>query len=334
MKKHFLFMALAAMTLGFAACGSDDNGGRSNPNTTPAVNLPAAKNANNACDFNLHNNQDGTMKVIDAKTQTEKENPPRISEINIAEGGTGSVGMINSDGSNYFLSGEVTVQGNRYTFNGKKVKGTIVCDPIPATSRANASESVNLFINLTIILEDGSEAVYTTEEEHPMTATQNIVKGVASDSNLSYLARDWRILESEILLEGDVDAFKTFTGGDLAPIRKEAMDHGAEITGKDYEKLGKTIEYVSFTKSCNIKIVYTDGTVDGGDTKWSSSDYKTFDLSLKDKGMGSKFIADNAHCDILLFEDRCNLMLKTSITNETDKKKYDATLTLRMQAIK
>jgi len=320
MKKQLLTMALLAMALGsFTGCSKDDD------NSTP-VTLSQTKYTNKeACNFDISRQANEGIKTTTGNNEVEA---PDIKNVSISESGQGMVELNDPvTGEKLFLLGNVTMNENVYTFSGAQVSGTVT----KQSAKVRSTNDVTLSINLTITIPGKGKITYSTEGE-AVQAVQNVAD--MAGKNLIALARTWKILEVEVLLKGDVDAFTVAKGGDLRQLRKVAIDAGAHFSASDSLSMEKSILDIDFSANGKIAIRYDNGKLDVADIKNSFDEQACkFKLNLADKGMGGKFLVDNSDVDVILFEDRCNLKFYTNIKEDSGKT-YDVTLTVRMQEAK
>jgi len=324
MTKKFIYFAFAVMTAMCmtTACSSDDD------EETPKdyeVNLPTPPNASNAVQYTL------TTPMISSSTIV---NAPVLKTIDITESSEVLLELYNlAKAKTFYVKEKATINGNTYTFNGSKVKGTIKV--VDAASRLTRSDATVLEINIVVTASETEVYTFVNEVGETVTATKETP--VTGDAILDRLSRTWNILGVIIDLKGgDVKAYEEWdaVGGVLdleTTALQEAIDQGVKLTEQEKNDLKKKVKSVSFTKTGLFSIDYADGKEDVANWKWSNSDKTQFMITLKDKEMGNKFIDNNSRVDFAFNGDRCNMKLST-VFKDSNNKEWDVVLTLKLKS--
>ena len=206
----------------------------------------------------------------------------------------------------------------------KDNKGEInMLEPTRATST-----KVVVSVYLNIVLPNIGAVTFSTDDE--TVEAQQKTEPQSGNTMRSNLCRTWKVLGTIIDLEGDVNVFKEFKGGNLKALCDEAVRQGADLTAEEQARFNKVVESITLTNAGLIVIEYTDGTVDAGDFQWANAQYDSFKIMLKDEGMGNKFLANNTIVTSEFRGDRCNLKCTTDIRGS---KNFKAAMTLQLQAL-
>lgn len=308
--KKFFYLALAVMTaMTFTACGSDDDDNGKGGNSKQPVTITPASMADQAATFQF-------------STPLEFEGG-KITELSILDGGMVSVTLEEKGtGKKKVYTADVTKEGTgKYKVNGKFVKGTFDFAPV-AESRGGEAFQMNL--NITI-----NGQTYSSEG----TPVECIVKtAIASmGGTLNYICQKFLVKSMIIECDGDVNVFKTIPNGNLLEVYNEANANGANLSAEDKKGFDKVVKYVAVSRGGEINIIYADETCDGGNWDWLNNQATSFNLWLKDKGMGNKFIPEKTTVDLEFSGNTCAMTIHAKITGS---KTYNAALTFVMDVVK
>jgi len=317
MKTKFFYLALAVMTaFCTTACSSDDDdnndggvGGGKSAIVTP-------KHADEAC-------------KITPTTPIDLGSGYKVTDIEMSESGRCHFIMKDPGDETRAVSGNYTYSDGVYNVKGKTLNAVV-----EVKSKTRAEEGVNLIITVTLII-DGETLTYNTDIDGGISAIKVISASKGGDSDL---ISTWKVRTKTsdgmpagllIDLKGDVNVFKTFSGGDLRNIRNEAEAQGAEFTAEERKDFEKTLTYVTFSKDY-LTLDYDDGTSDCGTWDWAGSEAKKFNMKMLSADMGNKFIVTNT-TGALEF-DKANGFLNVTLNADiTGSKNYKATLTIQLE---
>jgi hypothetical protein len=316
MKTKFFYLAVAVMTaFCTTACSSDDddNGGGSNTNGKSVIQTP--KYADKAC-------------KLTPSRPIELANGYTLENIEMGESGRCYVLLKDEKKEDIALNANYFCNDNVYSVEGNKVSGTV------KVQSTRASENVKLIVKLNIIL-DGKTIICDTDVDGGIDAIKLVGNVSGGDPDV---ISTWKVrtktsegLPAGLLidLKGDVNLFKTFSGGDLRNIRNEAEAQGAEFTAEERKDFEKTLTYVTFTNDY-ITLDYDDGTSDCGTWSWAGSEAKKFNLKMLSANMGNKFIITNTTAGIA-FNKADGFLNVTLNADITGNKNYTATLTIQLE---
>ena len=317
--KKFFYLAVAVMTaFCITACSSDDDDNNNNNGGGKGKSgIQTPKYTNEAC-------------KITPSSPIPLGSGYTLETIDMGESGRCYFLIKDDEEETSVLNANYIYDEGVYTVMGKNVKGTVKLG-----SRSRASEGVNLIVKVTIII-DGKTLSCDTDIDGGVDAIK-LVSSIYGDPDI---VSTWKVRTKTsdgspvgllIDLKGDVNLFKTFSGGDLRNIRNEAEAQGAEFTDSEREEFEKTLVYVSFTKDY-ITLDYDDGTSDCGTWSWAGSEAKKFNMKMLSADMGNKFIVTNTTAGVLFDKDNgfLNVILNANITGN---KNYTATLTLQLEQV-
>lgn len=319
MKTKFFYLAMAVMTaFCTTACSSDDdddNGGSSN-NGKSAIVTP--KYTDQACQ-------------LKPSTPIDLGKGYSLETIEMGESGRCYFVIDNESDDNddkTVLNANYTYESGTYNVRGHNVIGKV------KIIETRASQNIQLVIDLNITLNSGEVLKGETDVEGGIGA----VKAVGSVTNNADAISTWKVRTKTstgspagllIDLEGDVNVFKTFSGGYLGNIRDEAEAQGAEFTDSERKDFEKTLEYVTFTKDF-ITLDYSDGTSDCGTWNWAGAEAKEFNLKMLSASMGNKFIIKETRGSIE-YNKADGFLNVTLNANITGSKNYTAKLTIQLE---
>lgn len=323
--KRFFYYAFAAMAaICMTACSSDDDDDNS---TTNEVTLPTPENANDAVQFVF-----STPKA----SESTAEDAPQIKAIDITESSDIMIELRHPvSGTTVYVKEKATINGNTYTVNGTKVKGTVKV--VENGSRITRSGSAELIVNLDVVYT--STEVYQFKTDDGSTITVIKETPMTGDAAMDRLARTWNVLGIILdLKSSDVKAYKKWeaTNGiiDLEKtLLKEALDQGVNLNADEQAELKKKVKSVTITKTRLFSIDYVDGSEDAATWNWADSNKSKVTIQLKDGKMGNKFIQDATDVSFDFKDDRCNMKMVTTFDDNSNKK-WDVTLTIQLQSPK
>ena len=319
MKKLFYYAFALLVTIGMAACSSDDNEEEVKV-YTPNLSTPA--NATGAVQYTLATALPGSS-----------DDAPRLKTIDITESSELLLELNEpATGKAVFVKEKATISGNTYTVNTTNVQGTVKVKGTQARS-TRADASTELEINLTISFAGAEAVTYVTEEGQAVAATVNTP--VSTDEALNNLARTWKIIGAIVDLKGDdIKAYEEFDSRNgmfyLEDVLKEAIDQGVSLTEREQQDFKKVIKSITVTKTGIFTIDYADGTEDAAQWSWTNAEKNQFSIKLKDADMGNKFVADDSRGSVAYNQKRCNLKLQTTVTDNKNKK-WTVALTLKLE---
>ena len=318
MKTKFFFLAMAVMTaFCTTACSSDDddnNGGNGGNSGKSAIVTP--KHVDDACRIT-------PTEPIDIGKGY------KVIDLEMGESGRSHVILTDPQGETRAVNGNYTCSDGVYRIKGKTVDAVVELKP-----RTRSEEGVNMLISVTLTI-DGKTWSYETDIDGGVSAMKVIAASKGGDGDIisSWKVRtktsDERPAGLLIDLKGDVNLFKTFSGGDLRNIRNEAEKQGAEFTDSERKDFEKTLTYVTFSKSY-LTLDYDDGTSDCGTWNWAGSEAKKFNMKMLSKDMGNKFIITNTTGGIE-FDKASGFLNVTLNADITGNKNYKATLTIQLE---
>ena len=325
MIKKFFYFAFAVMTAMCVttACSSDDKE-EDTPKPSEA-NLPTPPNADNAVQYKL--------AVPMAPTGTT-EKGPAIKTIDITESSEMLLELRDPQtNKTIYVKEKATINGNTFSFNGNKVKGTIKV--IEAASRQTRAGSSSLEFNIVVTVSATEVYSYVNEEGETVTATKETP--ITGDAIMDNLARTWNI--DGIILDLKNDDVKAYEEWDAVngvfdletTVLKEALDQGVNLTEQEKNDMKRKIKNIGFTKTGLFTIDYADGGEDAANWKWANSQKTQFKITLKDEKMGNKFIENNSKVDFTFNGNRCNMKLSTTFKDSSNKE-WNVVLTLKLRA--
>lgn len=325
MKKTFFYLAMAVMTvMSMTACGSDDDDDNTNGGNNGKSAIVTPKYAGQACNLTPASPVD-LGKGYSLQTVELSESGRCYFSVKNDNGGADDVTVLSS---NYKL------ESDHYKVDGKLVKGTV-----KVVGGTRAGENVKLIVNVNITLLDGTQLKAETDVDGGIDAIKQI-PNYAGPTGDPDIISTWKVRTKNndgspagllIDLQGDVNLFKTFSGGYLGNIRDEAIRQGAEFTASEKKDFEKTVEYVTIKKD-RLTIDYSDGTCDEGDWSWASSEAKAFNLKMLSKNYGNKFIVEDSKGAVEFKKENgwLNVRLEAKITGN---KNYMAYLTLQLEQV-
>ncbi|MBR4897889.1 MAG: hypothetical protein IKZ48_03780 [Prevotella sp.] len=335
MKKNFIYLALVAcVAMCNVSCGDDDDKSSSEPQKTDNVTLTTPKYEDKAVEISITPEVASTFEYSGANyeklSDEAKATLPILTNIDLTEGGQAVfefTSTANGKTTKQYRTYPVeSVKDDVYTLAGNR--GWLKIEGITRAGSARITFSITIEF-----VETGVEVVLSTANGGGEAALVNYILAVAAaqGSLTEYLCRTWNVTGMILDLEGDVNTFKEFTGGNMAQVRDEAISHGAEFTDSEKAAFSKVINSVVVTKTGQLYINYGNTTVDACDWGWISQEEGTFRINLKDSAMGNKFLNDESVVDVNFKTDRLVLKLSTKITGN---KTYNCALSLQLQASK
>ena len=296
------------------------------------ITIAKGKLADKAASYEIESEVEYVADGESAKGFVSEDRKIKIDKFSILDGGQLSVTYTeNADatGTLWKNGGKTKVvvfDGVEVNEVGGKTVASVIIDNvevahIEVAQMADISRALNEF-NLTI--EGKTVSTHGNPVECAVVDAYTI-----GGSNLDYLCNKFKVTYMILELEGDVNAYCRFNSANLHSIYEYANRCGAGLTAEDKENFSKTISYVSIGRSAEFNIVYDNGDVDSGDWMWSHQ-YKQLELWLKDKGMGCKFIPENAKVYVEFNGNSCALTIHAEIKGS---KNYSSDLTLIMDAV-
>lgn len=335
MKKNFFYLAMAAcVAICNVSCGDDDDSSSSEPKKTDNVTLTTPRYEDKAVEISITPAVASTFEYSGANyeklSDAEKNTLPKMTSVDLTEGGMAVFEFTSTENGKtkreYRTYPVESVKDNTYTLAGNR--GWL---KVEGVTRAGGSARITFSITIEFIEPPIGEIVLSTANGGAEAAVVNYILSQAAAQGIltEYLCRTWNVTGMILDLEGDVNTFKEFTGGNMAQVRDEAISHGAEFTESEKAEFGKVIKSVVVTKTGQLYINYGNTTVDACDWGWISSEEGTFRINLKDSAMGNKFLNDESVVDVNFKTDRLVLKLSTKITGS---KTYNCALSLQLQA--
>lgn len=302
MKKTLFYFAIAAcLSVGFVACGSDDE-----DYVAPKieVELPLPTYAAEAQSF------DNIVNVVSSVTDTP------LTGISFTEAGK----TILELGGNYY-SYDYTVANGVYTLleNGRTI-GTV--KEITARGTSSEATTLEIIINVTI---DGVTYSFNSNDADANKVTAN---EMTSNTNLNNVARTWTVKSMALALDGDVSMMKRYDNGDLSQLGRDANENGADLSADELAELNKTFNSIEFTKYGKFFINYTEnGKANILAADWASVNFENFNITNFSED--NKFIGSGSSIDIAFNEaGGCLFSIKTTITG---RKTYNAQLSVVLE---
>lgn len=328
--KKFFYYAFAVMTaMCMTACSSDDddNGG----SQKQEVNLPKPKNADNAAQYVL------TTPKAPAVAAGEEVNPdaPQLQTIDITESCDLMLELRHPISGNIeYFKEKAVLNGDIYTVNGEKVKGTV---KVLGNAARMTRGTTGLELNLEVKFTETEVYTYTTNDGTTVTTIES--RSVDSDEAIIRLSRNWNILGVILNLDSDdVDVSERWEAknGVLnleTTVLKEALDQGVNLTADEQAELKKTVKGISITASGkrSFSIEYTNANPDVATWEWADAGKTKISIKLRDGKMGNKFIQDASQISFDFNGDRCNMKMVTTFKDNSNKK-WDVELIVQTRA--
>ena len=316
MKKNFFYLAFAAFAaISLTACSSDDDdSSNSNNGNNNSVTLTKPANADKAAVITIANGG------IEATVSAETENAPVLESIELTESEQVLIELKKEDDTPIYILDQPVVNGNTYTFNSDRVKGTIQIAEVTAARLTRAVDGV-----------------WTKFETEPAGVSVTVqTSGTTTEDVVNWLARTWTITGVTFdvhLADNGVTAFKDFysTNGvfDLEQILNEALARDVVLSTKDKDDMKRKIKSITLTKKTFI-VAYTEGDDDVADWSWANAEKTRIKITLKSDQMGNKFISNDTKIDVAFNGNRCNLTLNVEFTDDANKK-WDSSLVIHLQ---
>lgn len=310
MKKTFIYLALAAcIAVCNISCGSDDDGG----STNPGPSLPTPTYADKAAAFKI--NKD----VV-------KDGAASLTAINFTESGKAFLEVTTALGAKEYAAYDAIISkdGSTYTImSNNLVLGTV------KSNATRGSKSATINIDITIYIGDAIY-VFKTESADAQMEYESMTGGNALDN----IARTWTVKNMKLTLESADPDFKslsmTVQNGRLSDFVSEVKQRDTGFDSEDLDKLNKEIKSFTLDKTGLFTIEYSDGDVDAATWSWSGGNYSNIALNLKDSEMGNKFIQNNSKVTVDFNDNLCKFNLTTTLERE-GKKPFVATLNIVLQ---
>lgn len=328
--KKFFYYAFAVMTaMCMTACSSDDddNGG----SQKQEVNLPTPKNADNAAQYVLT-----TPKAPEVAAGAEvNPDAPQLQTIDITESSNLMLELRHPISGNIeYFKEKAVLNGNIYTVNGEKVKGTV---KVLGDGARMTRGTTGLELNLEVKYTETEIYTYTTNDGTTVTTIEK--RSVDSSEALRRLSRDWNILGVILKLDSeDVDVSERWEAKNgllnlETTVLKEALDQGVNLTADEQAELKKTVKGISITASGDrsFSLDYTNAKPDVATWEWADASKTKISIKLRDGKMGNKFIQDASQISFDFNGDRCNMKMVTTF-NDNGGKKWDVELVVQTQA--
>ncbi len=324
MKMKFFYLPLAVVAaLGMTACSSDDENDE-NEVKDYEVTLVTPQDAGEAVNYVL-------AQPITAADDETAGSVPTLKSIDFTENGKVVVELRYAEsGQLAYVTDDATKSGNTYTMSGRKVRGKVV-----VSGATRASSQAELDIDMTVVLKDGSVAVYQTGDEGA-TATGNTT--AVGDETLDRLCRTWKVDGAILDLKSkkkNIKAYEEFDSDasgnfDLRQVRAEAEVQELELSDDEKEEFERTVKNVVITKSGKFIIEYTDHESDVAEWTWADAGKTTITIKLNGEDMGNKFITDGSRITFAFRDNRCNLKLDTEL-NDNSNNDWEVMLTLQLR---
>lgn len=328
--KKFFYYAFAVMTaMCMTACSSDDddNGG----SQEQEVNLPTPKNADNAAQYVLT-----TPKAPEVAAGAEvNPDAPQLQTIDITESCELMLELRRPDGDIQYFKEKAVLNGNIYTVNGEKVKGTV---KVLGNAARMTRGTTGLELNLEVRYTETEIYTYTTNDGTTVTTIEK--RSVDSSEALKRLSRTWNV--AAIILElhsSDIDAIERWNATNNiinleSTVLEEALKRGVSLTEDEKNELRKTVKDITITASGDrlFSIDYTNANPDVATWEWADASKTKITIKLKDGKMGNKFIQDATDIHFEFYAGSyCNMTMATTFDDNSNKK-WDVTLIVQMQA--
>ena len=224
---------------------------------------------------------------------------------------------------------DVSVNNGVYAFNGSKMKGTVTV----VESRATGTEQLLVRLVATFSRE---EIVTYDNGDEPVTVTTTTTS--TGDEATDRLCRTWKVLGAILDLKSDRQNVKAYEEFDsrgglfyMEDVLEEALRQNVRLTEKEQEEFKRVIKSITITKSGKFSIDYADGTEDVADWEWANAEKTAFTIKMNGEDMGNKFLSDDSRITVAYKDNRCNLKLATTVT-DNNSKKWDVVLTLKLQS--
>lgn len=328
MKKNFFYLAFAAFAaISLTACSSDDDDSSNSSNgNNNSVTLTKPANADKAAVITIANGG------IEATVSAETENAPVLETIELTESDQVLIELKKEDDTPIYILDKPVINGNTYTFNSERVKGTIQLAEA-AAARLTRAGNHTLIINILVFV----DGVWTKFETEPAGVQATVQPSATTTEDVvNWLARTWTISGVTFdvhLADNGVTAFKDFysTNGvfDLEQILNEALARNVALNDKDKRDMKRKIKNITLTKQKFI-VSYTEGDDDVADWSWANAEKTRLKIQLKSDQMGNKFISNDTKIDVAFNGNRCNLTLNVEFTDDANKK-WDSSLVIHLQ---
>jgi hypothetical protein len=321
MKKNIVYLAIAAMFfMSFVACSTDD-GDVEKTDYPVNLNPPAAAASAFYCELPV-TMAPTTVSSLRLKSFEITESSKIVVELRD--------GVTNKP---TYVMGDVTQSGNTYRVSGDKVNGTISLESDSKGARVTRASVTWFAIDLTVMI--GEVVRYMTENGNPVEGAVTNTSDI-EDEVMTRLARTWSILSAIVDLKGnDIKAYEEFDsrGGIfyLSDVLNEAVQQGVNISEKDKAALNKQIRSVTMTKTQKLYLTYVDGKEDVAAWSWANADKTSIKIDLLDQDMGNIFLNDDTRLYISFRDNRCNLRLETTITDDSGKR-WEGSLTFKLKS--
>ena len=321
MKKYFFYMAMALVAaITTTACSSDDD-----ENTDATVQLTTPPYADEAVHYDL-------SPALVASSATESgDSRPELKAIDFSECGKILLEIyFPADETSRFVMDDATVAGNVYTMKGTKVQGTI--RKVAANARTRAAE--RLYVDITVRLSDSEVTTFKTDDE---TVSSTATTTASGNDATDRLCRTWKVLGAILDLKSNSKNVKAYEEFDsrgglfyLEDVLEEALRQDVRLTDEEQEQFKRVVKNITITKSGLFIINYVDHTEDVAKWEWANSANTSIRIHLLDEEMGNKFISDDSKIDVAFKDNRCNMKLDTSLT-DNDNNDWESQLTLKLQ---
>ncbi|MBQ9363582.1 MAG: hypothetical protein IJT97_09230 [Bacteroidaceae bacterium] len=322
MKKIFVFILSA---LAFVACGSDnDDNGNSNNNgsgTTLSEAVYAGVSKTLILSQAEFESLPENIKVLFPKSIDFLSSGYAIIELSQFEEGfeniiaylAGSKAATRADekAKSHYLKGKYTAtsDGKSYNIPGY---GTITVSGNKISFKPeNVGETIE--IDLDKIIKNDA---------------------VKSGDNTKWLCRSWRVVETDIEVEGSTTYGALYEGCNLKEIADDIVKHGVNVSQEDREKLNKlgAITDITFSQNGCLSFIYSGDRIDLGTWNWADIANGGFIYEWADKNHMGNAIINAASAGVVKFDNNnCDLSIGAQITNGGSNYIVNVTLTLAAQ---
>ena len=155
---------MTAMCMTACSSDDDDNGG----SQEQEVNLPTPKNADNAAQYVLT-----TPKAPEVAAGAEvNPDAPQLQTIDITESCELMLELRRPDGDIQYFKEKAVLNGNIYTVNGEKVKGTV---KVLGNAARMTRGTTGLELNLEVRYTETEIYTYTTNDGTTVTTIEKVI---------------------------------------------------------------------------------------------------------------------------------------------------------------
>ena len=332
MKKYLFFAGLAALSLSFVACGSDDdNGGGSSQKQT--ITLSEAPFAKDAAYMDLDDTGEQLiLDLIDEDTESNILNA-LPAEIDFTANGDAFIclaeGVYSDEGKGIYedLSSKTlaallgSYQKGELPFQYIKSTYTHSGDTYTIANYGTVKKAAGNRVNISLTAAAFSDNFNGSLE----------IGGAASHNNTTYLCRKWSIANVEVKAsngEKTFSASSTLYNIVTSIIKDGLLDmNGSDMT--DYDKFGRFVNFY-FSQNERLVALYGNNHIYTGEWEWSNAAKGTFTYDLEHSFMGNVLFPNvSTSCKAEFNASTCVFTLTSKYTYQKKTYSLDVAFTLR-----